>query len=143
MRLSSIGTRAVVTVAPSANVLDVARLMEQREVGCVIVTAAAKPVGILTDRDLVLRVLDRDLDPSKVTAAQVMTTPVVCIGDAEGAIAVAARMREHRVRRLPVVDGSDHVIALVTFDDLLRLLGRTHREMADLIESFPVSHQGG
>lgn len=50
-------------------------------------------------------------------------------------------MREHGVRRLAVVDSHDRVIAVVAFDDLLRLLGRTHREMGDMIDTFPVAYQ--
>jgi CBS domain-containing protein len=72
-----------------------------------------------------------------------MSAPVVCVLDEDSPVTAGARMTEHGVRRLPVVDGHDRVLAMVTFDDLLRLLGRTHREMADLIETFPVPYQGG
>jgi CBS domain-containing protein len=138
MLLSSIGTRAIASVSPDDSVEAAARLMEEREVGSVLVAVRGKPLGIVTDRDLVLRVVDRGLDPTHLPVGSVMSTPVVCVSDSDSLLTASALMREHGVRRLPIVDDHDRIIAMLTYDDLVRLLGRTHRELADMIETFPV-----
>jgi CBS domain-containing protein len=131
------------SLSPDHTAQDAAHVMEDREVGCVLVTERGRPVGIVTDRDLVLRALDRGLDAARTPLKDVMTSPVVCVRDDESPLSAGATMRERSVRRLPVLDADDRVLAMLTFDDLLRLLGRTHRELADMIAGFPVPFQAG
>lgn len=115
--------------AESDSVAEVARTMRDARVGSVVVTRRGYPVGIITDRDLALRVVAEGRDPTRTPASEVVTyDPFVIEDDAEIETA-AARMREHGVRRLPIVDGSGNVVGMVTADDLMALLGR---EFADL-----------
>jgi CBS domain-containing protein len=143
MKTVAIGTKDVVTVAPSAPVADVARQMKEQGVGAVVVAFDEKPVGIVTDRDLVLRVLDDGRDPRRTEIQEVMSAPVFTLPESASAQEAAASMREHQVRRLPVVDSDGRLAGIVTLDDLLHHVGRMNAEIAEAIASFPVSHFGG
>ena len=117
MRLSEIMTAGVVTAAAEATVLEVARLMRDQRVGSVvIVDPAEKPVAMLTDRDLTLRVFAEGVEPAS-PALQHASRPLVC-GDPEMDLdEAAALMVQHRVRRLPVVRGEE-LVGIVTLDDI-------------------------
>ena len=117
MRLSEIMTSGVVTAGAEASALEVARLMRDHRVGSVvIVDSAAKPVAMVTDRDLALRVFAEGVEPA-VPALQHASRPLIC-GDPEMDLdEAAALMVQHRVRRLPVVRGEE-LVGIVTLDDI-------------------------
>ena len=117
MRLSEIMTSGVVTAGAEASALEVARLMRDHRVGSVvIVDSAGKPVAMVTDRDLALRVFAEGVEPA-VPALQHASRPLVC-GDPEMDLdEAAALMVQHRVRRLPVVRGEE-LVGIVTLDDI-------------------------
>jgi CBS domain-containing protein len=141
--LARIGSRSVATVPESATVADVARLMEERNVGSVVIVEGGRAVGIVTDRDLVLRVLRRGSDPRGVRAAAVASTPVVTVTDESEPMEAAARMGEKGVRRLPVVGRDGALLGIVTLDDLIHHVGREGGELAEVVASIPVPHEGG
>lgn len=115
--------RDVVTSPKGTSLCDVGYLMGRRAVGCVvIVDDEERPVGILTDRDLTCRAIARDLDLDKATAADVMTEPLVTATPRETIEEVVARMRSHRIRRLPVLENGK-LVGIVTLDDVLSSLG--------------------
>jgi CBS domain-containing protein len=143
MTLSAVGSRHPVSCPRSATVADVARRMEESNVGCVVVVEGRLPVGIVTDRDLVLRVLRVARDPRGVPVERVMTLPVHTVPDDLSPIEAAARMRETGVRRLPIVDPDGALLGIVTLDDLLHHVGRTSAELCEVVEAFPVPRVGG
>ncbi len=143
MSLSRLGSSHPVTAAPSSPVTDVARQMEERNVGSVIVVRDGKPIGIVTDRDLVLRVLRRPGDPSKVRVEEVMTRDLVTAPDDLEPIEAATRMSERRIRRLPVVGRRGELLGIVTLDDLVDPAGRTSGQMSEVIASDPSPYSGG
>jgi CBS domain-containing protein len=97
-------TAAPRSIESSESVVQAARLMASEDVGSLPVVEGDQLVGIVTDRDLVLQVLAKDLDPSKVTIAEVASeNPVVAKPD-EPLDAALQRMAQEQVRRLPVVD---------------------------------------
>lgn len=123
----SVGTAfagRVVAAQPQAPLGDVAELMQEHNVGCVVlVDDAARPVGIVTDRDLAL-----ELGTGRVVRSEparvIMSHPVATIGHREGILAATKRMRDGALRRLPVVNDEGRVVGLVSLDDLLGLLGQ-------------------
>jgi CBS domain-containing protein len=143
MRLSTLGSQSIVSVTPSTSVRDVARILGERNVGSALVMNREHLLGIVTDRDLALRVLARGLDPVRTPVEAVMSSPVVCALDEDGPQEAAASMRENNVRRLPVAGRGSEIVGIVTFDDLVHHLGRTHADLAEVIGSFPVLHAGG
>jgi len=108
----------VVRVAPDATCVEVADEMDAHTVGFVVVVQDGAPVGIITDRDLVCRVVAADRDPEKTTAAEVMSGRLVTgrigadLGDQ------LALMRDHAVRRLPLIEDGE-LVGIVTLDDVV------------------------
>jgi CBS domain-containing protein len=121
----------VVTVAPEASVAEVARLLSERAVGCVVVVGGAQPLGIVTDRDLLCRFVARSLPPT-TPVSDVMSKPLQTASPGEPLDHVLDRMRAASVRRMPVVkDGA--LAGIMTADDVVVWL--TH-ELDDLSEAF-------
>lgn len=114
-------TATVYTVAPDASVSDVARLMVSGDVGDVIVVEDQKPIGVLTDRDIVVRVIGAGLDAKEVRVREVMSSPPVTVSrNAEVGVAVGL-MGFHGIRRLPIVDEDRRLVSILTLDDLILL----------------------
>lgn len=109
-------TSSPTTVESDANVLEAAKRMASENVGSLPVVQNGELVGMVTDRDLVTNVLAKDLDPSKVTVADVSSeNPIVATPD-EPLDAALRRMASEQVRRLPVVDGGKLVGILAQAD---------------------------
>lgn len=112
-------TTMPVTVRPSATIAQAAAAMSEHGIGDVIVTNAKdEPVGILTDRDIVTRVLATGRTPKTATVKASCTKDLVTIGAVEGLEAASALMREHNVRRLPVVSDDNKLVGIVSLGDL-------------------------
>jgi len=117
MQVRHLARKEPVSVGPGTAVREVARVMDERVVGAVVVVEGGRPIGIVTDRDLVVRLLARGL-PDDVRVDSVMTAdPVVVDADASPARAVHLFER-HAVRRLPLVDAGQ-LVGLLAVDDLL------------------------
>jgi len=121
--------KQVVTARPQETLAAIARLMEQHNVGAVVLAEDHRPVGIVTDRDLAIHVLARGVSP-QAPAARVMSTPVETVGRDDGVFDTTRSMMESGVRRLPVLDENDHLVGLVTLDDFLRVLARELSNLA-------------
>lgn len=114
-------TMTVYTVTPDTLAGDVATLMVTQGVGDVIVVEEGKPVGILTDRDLVARVMAAGLDGKNVLVHDIMSTPLVTIPRNEEVGIAIALMSHHGIRRLPILDEAGKLVSILTLDDLLML----------------------
>ncbi|MGD9722939.1 MAG: CBS domain-containing protein [Pirellulales bacterium] len=108
------------TITSGETVLVAAERMRQRTVGSLIVVdRAGKPIGIVTDRDLVIRVLADNRDPSGTAVVEIMTPDVVAINSDASVESALQLMRDGTFRRLPVVDHRGILVGIVTLDDLL------------------------
>ncbi len=124
--------KKVITAAPDEALAAVARLMDRHNVGAVVIVENHRPVGIVTDRDIALAVAARGL-PAQTPGVRVLTSPIETIGSGEGVFQATQLMRERSIRRVAVVDEAGRIDGIVTFDDLLRLVGR---ELVNLIEGI-------
>ncbi|MET7922252.1 CBS domain-containing protein [Streptomyces avermitilis] len=116
--VSDVMTSALVTVEPQASVTAVARTMRDENIGAVLVTDGEQLRGLVSDRDLVVRALAEGGDPSTMTVAAACSEDLVTVGpDDDLALAVEV-MREHSVRRVPVVDEERHPVGIVSLGDL-------------------------
>ena len=110
-------TEAPVTLGPDMNAFDAAGLMRQYDVGVIPIVEGEKFIGLVTDRDLVMRVLADRKDPAEVRLGDILTkSPVTVSSDAQLSEA-RDLMAEHKIRRLPVVKG-DQLIGIISMGDI-------------------------
>lgn len=127
--------RPVVNVGLDEPVAVAARKLRDDHVGCVVVVRDGRPFGILTDRDIAIRVVAAEREASRTRVVEVATLDPVVVRDVESVEAAAKRMRAHGVRRLPVVDDLGYLQGIVTLDDILRQAGREISELAASLEA--------
>lgn len=132
--ISDLARSDVVTARPETPVADLASTMATESVGSIVITDDESPVGIVTDRDLAVRVLAEDHDPSDQVARNVMTEDVRTIDRDAGFYEATELMSERGIRRLPVCDG-DRLEGIVTADDLTELLADEQGQFADVIRA--------
>lgn len=123
MTLASFCKGPVITASPDQNVRDVALLMQDNKIGAVVITEQEKPIGILTDRDIVLRVIISGSEPSGTKVRDVMTKNPYIVPEGIGIWELIKTMRKHAVRRFPIVSGDGKVVGIITMDDLIELIG--------------------
>ncbi|MFB8247127.1 CBS domain-containing protein [Streptomyces sp. NPDC055952] len=106
-----------VTVEPQTSVAEVARIMRDEDLGVVLVTDGDDLKGLVTDRDLVVRSICRGGDPEQTTVAGACSDDLVTVTADDDLGHAAELMREHSVRRVPVVD-QGHPVGIVSLGDL-------------------------
>lgn len=120
VKVSEVCTRNVEIAPPREAVADAARRMAERGVGTlVVVDELRRPLGIVTDRDLVLRCLARSRDPQRTALEAVMSGPVVWVREDACIEAALEEMSRLRFRRLAVVDERERLTGLLSLDDVL------------------------
>ena len=129
MSVGRICSRDVHTAHYDEPVLESARRMRDRQVGAVIVVDEMRPVGIITDRDLTVRVLAAGLDPQATRVSEIMTPSPTTISEDESIETAVGYMRAGRFRRLPVVGRDGRLVGILSLDDVLELVAE---ELADL-----------
>lgn len=134
MSLLNFAREEVLTVRPQSTVAEAVRRLREKGVGCLVVTQERKPVGILTDRDVALRVTGAGLDPEATAVEQVMT-PRPCVLEEElGLFEALEIMKDKGVRRFPVVDPHGNLSGFFTLDDVLYLLGLELSAVARIVD---------
>lgn len=116
MKVKDVMTKKVFTSTPDASVKDVADQMKELNVGAIPIVQGQKPVGIITDRDIVLRTVSENKDPSKVKVADIMSIDLVFANPDMDVEDAAALMSRYRIRRLPVVE-NDKLVGIVALGD--------------------------
>ncbi len=136
MSLGHMCRRNVVTVKPGTTINEVTRIMEDRNIGSVIVSGGDNKFGIVTDRDIALRVVNRCLDPVRTPIDEVMTQDIVLtLSEDMGLLEALEQIRKSAVRRFPVLDVDGNLKGIITLDDIIRLLSREMADVADVIEN--------
>ncbi len=137
MSISAICSREVITVHREATVLHAAMLMRQYHVGDVVVIEDRKgksvPVGIITDRDIVIELVATELDCRVITAGDIMLTHLSVVKEECGIFEAIQLMSAKGIRRLPVVDHDGGLLGIVTLDDVLLLLAKEFGTLAKLL----------
>lgn len=137
MQIGEICTRDVVVCERDTNAVELAQLMRDRHVGDVIVVepveGRAVPVGIVTDRDLVLDVLAEEADPTTLAAGDLMSAELVTARDTEVVYDAVWHMRSKGIRRLPVVDARGFLVGVLTADDVTAFLAEELAQIARIV----------
>jgi predicted transcriptional regulator len=138
MPISEICNREVVYAQRDNSALEAAKLMRQHHVGNLVVVddkAGAKvPVGIITDRDLVVEIMAPELDQTAITVGDIMTPELAVVKEDAGLYESIQYMRAIGVRRLPVVNDSGGLVGILTLDDMLELLAEEMSTLAKLVK---------
>src|SRR5678815_1494612 len=122
MYVAQICSRNVITIRPTDEILMAARLMREQHVGYLVVVEPSRqgtaiiPVGVLTDRDLVISVIARNVDPGSLTVGDVMTPRPVVVAELDAVNAAVKEMRRIGVRRMPVVDRIGELKGVLSLD---------------------------
>lgn len=141
MSVGEFCSRDVVVVEKNTSIAAAAKLMRQHHVGNVIVVEQRDglriPVGILTDRDLVMEVLAKDVSVEACTVGDIMSFDLVTAKETDGIWSTLQRMRARSVRRIPVVSGTGALVGILSADDLLELLSEELSNLAKIIGHQP------
>ena len=137
MKLKELCTPDVASCTAEISALHAARLMRDHHVGDLVILDEngedGTPIGIVTDRDIVVEVLARDRDPATVTLREIMRVPLVIARASEEVEQALERMRAHGVRRVPMLDDDGKLAGIVSLDDLLRRLAADAAALTEVI----------
>lgn len=128
--------RTVVTARPQESAAAAAKRMQQYDVGALVVMQEQQPIGIITDRDLVVRIMAAGKDPSATEVRSVMTDPLVCAPEHMPLEDAMNLMRGYQIRRLVVTNTAGELAGIFTLDDMLELLGEEQTAIAGLLRTL-------
>lgn len=139
MTIGELCNREVIVVQQRENIADAVKLMRQHHVGDLVVVEEKGlgriPIGIVTDRDILIQVLGEDFSPDELTVGDVMTHEPVT-GFIDDSVEDSLKlMRKNGIRRLPVVDESWYLVGILTVDDIIDLLAEEISDLAWLIRN--------
>lgn len=131
--------RDVVFVGVADSLREAVQLMRTQHVGDVLVveklTGNNTPVGILTDRDIIIEVLAEDVDIDSLTVGDVMSELLITVTEDTGLPEILDVMRSHGIRRLPVIDRNGSLQGIISIDDILELLAELLQKLAILVKT--------
>lgn len=136
--VGEICNRDVVVAARDTPVTAAAKLMRQHHVGSVVVVEDTDggrrvPVGIVTDRDVVVEIIATALDPDTLTLGDIMAQELVTARETEGLLETMEIMRYKGVRRLPIVGDEGQLVGIVSIDDMLEVLAEELMELTKIV----------
>ncbi len=139
MTIGEICTRKVVVTSRGASIYEAAGLMREYHAGDLVVTEAfgdkRRPVGIVTDRDIVIEILAEGLNPEGLTVGDIMVDHLVTLTEDDSIFAALRLMRSEGVRRAPIIDRGGALIGIISLDDLLELIAEELGDLASLIRA--------
>lgn len=137
MAVGEICNHVLVTAERTLSVSDAAQLMRTHHVGDLVVVeekaGRTHPVGIVTDRDIVVEVVAAGVNPDALNVGDIMGPDMATVRESDGLFEALRHMRDKGVRRMPVVDGAGGLVGILTLDDLLSLLAEELGELAKLV----------
>ena len=137
MNVAELCNREVIIIEQDATVLEAAKLMRQYHVGDLVVVEKRQgvsfPIGILTDRDIVIELIAGEVDFDAVTVGDVMSYDLLTVSEEEAIADTIKLMRDKGVRRVPVVNKQGSLEGIITVDDLIDLLAEQMRDIVGLI----------
>jgi CBS domain-containing protein len=141
MPLQTYCRKPIIKISAETSISEACTLMEQNNIGALVAEKNGKLCGIITDRDIALRLVGAKRDPDKTTVQDIMTPDPIRISVDKDLHQLTTMMHAYHVRRVPIVDGFDTTLGIVTLDDLIAQLGDQMAEIGKAIsEEFPQGH---
>jgi len=138
MRAGEICNREVVVTDSGSSIAEAAKLMREYHVGDLVVVSdrygKQTPIGILTDRDIVLEIVAKGIDPETVRVGDAMSFELVSADENDDFMQVIEVMRDHGVRRVPVVDADQALLGILAIDDVLDLISEIFVDIVHLVD---------
>jgi CBS domain-containing protein len=135
MSLERFCREPIVAIQPKQSVHDAALMMRDRHVGAVLVVDEGRPVGIVNDRDIVVRAIVENRDPNTTPVRDVMSGSVTVVGSDQKIDDAVIAIRTAGVRRMPIVNAAGKAIGIVTLDDLVVLMAGELNLVAGAVQS--------
>ncbi len=117
--VSDIMSSPVITIDVETSVKEATRSMIDNKIGSILVTKQGKPLGIVTERDLIERIVEPSRDPSKTKIKEIMSAPLITISKETGILVAMRKMREYEISRLVVMD-DDTLLGILSEKDIVR-----------------------
>lgn len=114
-------TKTVITVDKDQSIHDAAKIMSEKQIGCIVVMDEGKPVGIATERDILQRLVAKSLDASEVKMRDITSKPLIIINGNMPIVNAIRVMQKNNIRHLPIIE-KGKLVGIVTQRDLLRAL---------------------
>ncbi|MCW4001618.1 MAG: CBS domain-containing protein [Candidatus Bathyarchaeota archaeon] len=135
LKIENVMVSDVITVKAEATVREAVDIMNKHEIGClVVVDEEEKPVGVMTERDLLRRVLAKRKDPVRTKVSQVMSKPIITATPHMDLEAAAKLMFEKKIKKLPVVEDGQ-LVGLVTLTDMVRVQPQIIKVLKRLVKA--------
>jgi CBS domain-containing protein len=135
MLVRHLATQQVATVTPDATLADCARRMRDLHLGSVVVVDGKRPIGVVTDRDIVLEAVAESIDPASLKARDIMSASLATVAEDDDVIDALAHMREHGVRRVPVLGRDGTLAGIVALDDVVGVLAEQAAAVVAVFEA--------
>ncbi len=137
MSVGALCNREVIVIKADESPREAARLMREYHVGDLIVVTddpdGRRPIGIVTDRDVIIELDAADIEPERVTVGDIMSRDPLLLQEDEELLEASKRMADHGVRRAPVVDRRRVLVGLLAVDDILEVLAEQVGDLARLV----------
>jgi len=130
VKVGDVMVREVKTLPIDANVVTAAKFMREYDIGSILITKEGRLKGILTETDIVRKVVAQGIDPSRVEVGDVMSTPLITIGPDASLKEAAEMMRDRHIKKLPVVNEHRRLLGIITQSDIVK----NYPSIIDLIE---------
>jgi len=137
MELKDIMVKNVITVNPNATVKDATKLMNKHNIGCLIVVGKGKVVGIVTERDILRKIVETSKNPEKTKISEIMSTKLLVAAPNMDVVDAAKIMLQRKIKKLPIVTNKK-LVGLVSLTDIARTV-RIQPEMMNVIKDLTKS----
>jgi len=132
-------SRDVRVVRPDTSIKEVVATMNKFDIGSILIVQGDRPVGIITERDILRRIVEPCLAPETLTARQVMTSPVLTISETASIDEAAKLMAKKKIKRLPVVN-DQKIVGMISFTDIVAKVPTMLSLLEELVRPFHRSY---
>jgi CBS domain-containing protein len=124
-------TKNVITVTPDRNIQEVAKIMKDKSIGSIVVVQGEKPIGIITEKDMVNKICAENITPANVKVGDVMTRTLVFAHAHDSVNEISRRMSLAKIRRMPIIE-NDKLVGIITETDLLNIIAYIQKDLYEL-----------